>query len=431
MAAVISRTVKLPNLRSVLLRDRRDWDLLAEEVVPVLLTALRKAGEARVWTTGRISDAVAVAVAYQHAGGGGPAGLRAFAGRSPSGPGQVAFPRSEIRCVPPAARSAAFRRSEHGWVPEPCVARHVVLGRPAGPVDVVAARSATPEMIDLLNPGGHLVVADPGSPPPGLLPVGSSGRLFRRCGHRRRVPRGPDGLEARISASDEASETLADWQAQFELISSYGNLARSLARRFSGHGEPRQDLDQVALMGLVLAAKRYDTSRGTSFSTFATTTILGELKRYFRDKTWMMKVPRSLQEAYLAVKEAREVLSHELSCSPTIAQVAERVGISEETVLQAMEAGDNYWPESLDAGVRPDDTGRDVPVLDGGFQQAVERQDLARLLPRLAPREQVLLQRLYFDGWTQRQAAEEMGVSQMQVSRVLARTIASLRTWSA
>ena len=211
---------------------------------------------------------------------------------------------------------------------------------------------------------------------------------------------------------------------------SHVNLARSLARRFAGHGEGRQDLDQVALLALVKAASRFDPDRDISFSTFATSTVLGELKRHFRDKTWMMRVPRPLQEMYLAVKDAREALTHELSTSPTIPQIAERLGVSEERVLEAMEAGDNYWPESLDAGFADNGSGRDVPVIDQGFDRALEHHELNRLLPRLAPRERRLLELLYIHGWTQRQAAQELGVSQMQVSRLVNAALTKLRTWA-
>lgn len=128
---------------------------------------------------------------------------------------------------------------------------------------------------------------------------------------------------------------------------------------------------------------------------------------------------------------ARETLTHELSTSPTIEQIADRLGISDEAVLEAMEAGENYWPESLDVGVFEGESGREVPVTDPSFELALERQQLTPLLPRLAPRERLILKRLYFDGWTQSQVASEICVSQMQVSRLLARTIEKLRAWIA
>ena len=204
-----------------------------------------------------------------------------------------------------------------------------------------------------------------------------------------------------------------------EMVSRHLKLARGLARRFSGHGEPVEDLRQVAFVGLVLAARRYDPEQNASFSTYATATILGELKRYFRDKSWMMRVPRQVQETYLAIKTAREELYQELACSPTISQTARRVRISEEAVLDAIEAGENFLPQSLDAGPDEDSSGRDVPVVDAAFDVMLERNLLMEDLPRMSRREQLVLKRVYLDGWTQRRVAEEIGASQMQVSRLL------------
>ena len=413
----------------------RQWRLLEEEVVPPLKEAQDRRGRARVWSVGDVADAVAVAAAYRHAGGDWPAGFEAFStapdGEHPEGL-HYAFALADIRAVPRAARDDAFRRGDHGWRPEPAIAARVLLGSPAGPVDLLTARTGpdgrpavTERMLDHLAPGGRLVLVGAPAPEPpvdGMTPVGDTGLVFERALAREAHPAGGDPTGP--------AQSLADRISQSDLVLSHTNLARSLARRFAGHGEPRQDLDQVALLALVKAASRFDPERAVSFSTFATSTILGELKRHFRDKTWMMRVPRPLQEAYLAVKDAREALTHELSASPTIAQVAERLRISEERVLEAMEAGDNYWPESLDAGFAEDEPGRDVPVIDEGFDRALEHHELGNLLPRLAPRERLLLERLYIHGWTQRQAAQELGVSQMQVSRLLNSTLTKLRSWA-
>ena len=245
--------------------------------------------------------------------------------------------------------------------------------------------------------------------------------MFKKCG---RTPGGP-GLSS--SQSSARPETLAHRQVQAELVNTHLGLARSLARRFGHHGEPADDLEQVALLALIKASRRFDANREATFATYATASILGELKRHFRDKTWMLRVPRSLQERYLAIKEAREELGHELGCSPTIAQIAARVGVSEEAILDAMEAGDNYWPASLDVGTSEDGPGIEIPVIDERFDRSLDRQELRQLLPQLDRREQQILKRLYFDGWTQRGVADEIGVSQMQVSRLLARTLAKLR----
>ena len=408
----------------------RDWEILNEQVVPALRDAERADGHARVWAAGEVADAVAVSAAYQCRRDPGRAALQAFASGAP---GPVYFSRAQIRALPPGNRSGLFRRCEQGWEVDERISSTIVLAEPRRPVDLVLLRETgdgdeVARAADLLRPGGRLMLVDPDGrdvQEKGLRPVDGQGRLYEKLaagGGRGRQSGGP--------GDDVEGLTLADRQVQSDLVTSHANLARSLARRFSGHGESRQDLDQVALLALVKAASRYDRSRNISFSTFATATILGELKRHFRDKTWMMRVPRSVQETYLAIKDARESLSHELSCSPTIPQIAGRIGITEEMVLEAMEAGENYWPESLDVGLRDGDAGRDVPVVDQSFDLVLEQRDLQLLMPRLAPRERVLLRRLYFDGWTQRQVAEEIGVSQMHISRLLSRTIDKLRLWA-
>jgi RNA polymerase sigma-B factor len=264
-----------------------------------------------------------------------------------------------------------------------------------------------------------------------LLPLDDQGRMFRKTGFGK-----PDASSARratpaLARADatSSSDTLASRQLQAELVVSHLRLARSLARRFSHHGEPTDDLEQVAMLALVKAARRFDPNRDTAFATYATASILGELKRHFRDKAWMMRVPRSIQELYLQVKDAREELGRTLCCSPTVAQIADHLRVSEEAVLEAMEAGSNYWPASLDVGGSEDDPVTEVPVIDGSFDRSLERQQLERVLPRLDHREQVILRRLYFDGWTQRRVADEIGVSQMQVSRLLGRTLDRLRGW--
>ncbi|MDE3206203.1 MAG: sigma-70 family RNA polymerase sigma factor [Acidobacteriota bacterium] len=402
----------------------REWDLLQERVIPELMDAHREGRRPQMWAVGHVADAVAVVTAY-HAQPERPGDLDAFTSpRREMSP--VAFSLSDIRCVPLGPRRDSFERHDHRWVPGPRIAGHVYLAEPAHPVDLVTLRAdagaeAAERAIDRLREGGLLLLLEPRRDLAGraaLCSLDGSRRMFRKCGR---------GAPATAASQTSTTVTLAAHQAQSDLVASHARLARSLARRFSRHGESKEDLEQVALMALVKAARRYDPGRATSFSTYATASIVGEIKRHFRDKTWMMRVPRSLQETYLAVKEARESLTHELSASPTIQQVAARLNVSDEAVLEAMEAGENYWPESLDAGVFEGDAGRDVPVVDAGFDLALNRHQLTAILPELAPRERLVVKRLYFDGWTQRQVAEEIGVSQMQVSRVLSRTIEHLR----
>lgn len=217
--------------------------------------------------------------------------------------------------------------------------------------------------------------------------------------------------------------------ARDALIAGHMNLARSLARRFGGRREERADLEQVALTGLVLAAERFEADRGVAFSSFATVTVLGELKRYFRDKAWGMRVPRSVQERYLTVKEASETLTHTLGSSPTVDQIAAFLHISAEHVLEAMEAGTNFWPASLGAPALNDDGPvAEIPVEDEGFDRTLEIRELSEQLSGLSETERIVLSGLYFRDCTQRQLAAELGISQMQVSRIHAATIHKLRS---
>jgi RNA polymerase sigma-B factor len=428
----------------------RDWDLLQQHVVPHLLE-VERTRVPRVWAIGSAADAVALTVAYQVAHPGPHRGTRRGAGRTgqakksdhiqifashePADVEQVSFAFSDMRSVPASERTSWFTRQDSRWLPSNEVAERVMLSAPGDAVDLVMVRaddsapSAVPdEAVDQLRQGGQLLLIQPPSrrlaAPGGLRAVGADGRVFEKCSRTGRLVRG--GRGGRPDES-ETPQTLAQRQWQADLVRSHVRLARSLARRFAHHGEPADDLEQVALLALVKAARRFEADRDTAFATYATASILGELKRHFRDKTWMLRVPRSLQELYLAVKEAREELGHELGCSPTIPQLATRLGVSDEAILDAMEAGDSYWPASLDVGPSEDDYVTEVPVLDGGFDRSLDRQQLRSLLPRLDHREQLILKRVFFDEWTQRQVAAEIGVSQMQVSRLLVRTVAKLR----
>ena len=412
----------------------REWALLENHVVPAL-SEVRSAVGPRVWADGRIADAVAISVAFGPSGPAGRRALQAFATTERS-PIPTSFSLAEIRGLPVRVRRESFRSGERGWVPEPCVAARVTLGLPSRPVDMVVTRSplrsgAGPDPVEALRPGGLLLVL--GTPidvrgRDDLEAVPGTPFCRRRARALRSVSQPAENPAARIDDPDDRS--LARKIHEDDLVARHLNLARSLARRFAGHGEQVQDLRQVAFLGLVLAAKRYDPERNASFTTYATVTILGELKRHFRDKSWMMRVPRSVQETYLAIKSAREELYQELSCSPTITQIAARLRITEEAVLEAMEAGDNFLPQSLDAGLDEDGSGRDVPVMDPAFDVMLDRNLLAQALPRLSQREQLVLKRVFLDGWTQRRVAQEIGVSQMQVSRLLRASSDKIRSWS-
>lgn len=237
---------------------------------------------------------------------------------------------------------------------------------------------------------------------------------------------GTDGVPAGTD-TPAGTETVSRRALEGQLIESHTNLARALARRFARRGETVEDLEQVALLALVRAARRYDADRANAFSTYATASVLGELKRHFRDRMWVLRVPRSTKELYLRVREARELLSHDLGTSPTIAQVADHLRVGEEDVLDAMEAGESFRPGSLDGAPGIFDEPIEIPAVDESFDQALDRQRLCEILPGLDRRQQTILKGLYFDEMTQREIAREIGISQMQVSRLHTAALASLR----
>src|SRR5438132_12730303 len=158
---------------------------------------------------------------------------------------------------------------------------------------------------------------------------------------------------------DEYHRT-ADPRLRDELVTAHLGLAEYLARRFANRGEPLDDLVQVASVGLLKAVDRFDPERGLEFSTYATPTIVGELKRHFRDKGWAVRVPRRIQELHLRLAPAVAALGQQLGRSPTIAEIARHAGASEEEVLEAIEAGNAYRTTSLDAPVRGDDSGQSL-----------------------------------------------------------------------
>lgn len=217
-----------------------------------------------------------------------------------------------------------------------------------------------------------------------------------------------------------------------ELIEAHLGLAEYLARRFSNRGEPLDDLTQVASVGLLKAVDRFDPGRGVEFSTYATHTIVGELKRHFRDKGWAVRAPRRMQELYLRLGRIVSTLSQELGRSPTIPELATAAQVSEEEVLEALEAGQAYRFASLDAPSPGEDGGDTLSAQlgeeDSGMLDAEHRVALSPLLAQLPMREQVILHLRFFEGLTQSGIAERLGISQMHVSRLLARSLAQLRS---
>jgi RNA polymerase sigma-B factor len=207
-------------------------------------------------------------------------------------------------------------------------------------------------------------------------------------------------------------------------------LAEHLARRFMGRGESLDDLVQVASLGLVQAIDRFDPAREVQFSTFATVTIVGELKRHFRDRGWSIRVPRNLQETTLVVNRTIGDLWQELGRAPTAQDVAERANLSIDQVLDAMEAANAYATSSLDTPI--DAEGVSMAETMGAPDPAIDVSEAWMTVePRireLPPREQRILVLRFFRGMTQAEIAEEIGISQMHVSRLLSRTLRVLRT---
>ena len=233
-------------------------------------------------------------------------------------------------------------------------------------------------------------------------------------------------LHAAAEAGDETEASgLRD-----QLIELHLPLAEYLARRFGNRGEPHEDLVQVATIGLIKAIDRFDLERGVAFSTYATPTIVGEIKRHFRDRGWTIRVPRRLQEIQGVINQALSDLGQELGRSPTVAELAERAGMSEEEILEGLESANAYSPLSLDA---PDPSGEVGAVIeqlgdyDDALDAVVDRETVKPLLDKLDARSKRILLLRFFRNMTQSQIASELGISQMHVSRLLSRTLAELR----
>ncbi|MDH6116396.1 RNA polymerase sigma factor SigF [Kitasatospora sp. GAS206B] len=249
-------------------------------------------------------------------------------------------------------------------------------------------------------------------------------------GHRSAAPdrEAARALFVRLAALPEGSTERVELRNQ--LVRMHIPLVEHLARRFRNRGEPLDDLTQVATIGLIKSVDRFDHERGVEFSTYATPTIVGEIKRHFRDKGWAVRVPRRLQELRLSLTTATSELSQRHGRSPTVHELAEHLGISEEDVLEGLESANAYSTLSLDV---PDSDDESPAVADtlGATDEALEgveyRESLKPLLAQLPQREQKILVLRFFRNMTQSQIAAEVGISQMHVSRLLARTLAQLR----
>lgn|SRR5574341_182941 len=218
-----------------------------------------------------------------------------------------------------------------------------------------------------------------------------------------------------------------------ELILSYSSLAAYLARKFANRGEPLEDLTQVAHIGLLKAVDRFDPTRGIEFTTYATVTIVGEVKRHFRDKFWTVRVPRRLRELNNSLMKSVESLSQRLGRSPTIPEIAAETGVPFEEVVEAFELGRAYNPASLDAELAEGDEDRGTSLIDylgeddPELMRLEDRHTLEDALRSLPERQYEIVRLRYYEGMSQADIARKLGISQMHVSRIQRDALKRLR----
>jgi RNA polymerase sigma-B factor len=214
------------------------------------------------------------------------------------------------------------------------------------------------------------------------------------------------------------------------VIETWLPLAQHLTRRYTGRGESADDLFQVAVVGLIKAVDRYDLSRGVDFAAFAIPTVLGELKRYFRDRTWSVRVPRRLQELHLAIGAANNELGQTLGRATTVADIAAHLKITEEEVLEGLEGGRAYRATSLSTPVNDQnglELGDTLGTVDRGFELTEHLISLRPALAKLDERERTILSLRFYGNLSQSEIGAKLGISQMHVSRLLAKAVATLR----
>lgn len=245
----------------------------------------------------------------------------------------------------------------------------------------------------------------------------------------------PPAPSAGLAPLFEAYQQRGDMHARDALIRRFVPLAQHLARRYNHPGgEPLDDLAQVAMLGLIKAIDRFEPSRGFAFASFATPTILGELRRYFRDSTWSIHLPRQLQEDVLKVEQATQVLSTRLERAPTVEELAAHTRLDQESVVEALVAARGSQTRSLDApsGSADDEDagstlGEQQGTLDRGYDAVEYGASAGLVVAALSPRDRDILRLRFVEDRTQSEIAEAVGLSQMQVSRVLAKCVRSMR----
>jgi RNA polymerase sigma-B factor len=224
-----------------------------------------------------------------------------------------------------------------------------------------------------------------------------------------------------------------DLAARSKLIEQYMSLVRSLARRYSYRGEQLEDLVQIGAIGLIKAIDRFDVNRGVELTTYATPNIIGEIKRHFRDRGWSVRVPRGLQELNIQLSRHMEELTVQLGRSPTIPELAKAAGVTDEEVLEALESGRAYSSLSLSAGSAGHDEDGELDPLESlgteehQYEVSEDRAVLAPGFRVLDERERKILHLRFFEGLTQSQIAQQVGISQMHVSRLIRRSLEKIR----
>jgi RNA polymerase sigma-B factor len=231
---------------------------------------------------------------------------------------------------------------------------------------------------------------------------------------------------AELAENDPERQALRE-----QLISGYLPVAEHIARRFAGRGEPIEDLVQVATVGLINAIDRFEPIRGSDFFSFAVPTITGEVRRYFRDHGWSTRVPRRLKDLHIAIRGTLAELSQQLGRAPRPSEIADRLGLPISEGIEGLQAGEAYRSSSLDEMLGSGDgkatLGEFIGGLDNELALIDDRATLRPLLAELAPREQKIIELRFFRQLTQTQIAEQVGISQMHVSRVLRQTLAVLQ----
>lgn len=259
------------------------------------------------------------------------------------------------------------------------------------------------------------------------MTVAAAGRSSRWSERDRARERALLGQLAQMPSDDPLRATTRD-----ELVTMNLPLVEHLAWRFRGRGEGHEDLVQVGIIGLMKAVDRFDTTRGVEFSTYATPTIVGEIKRHFRDRGWAVRVPRRLQELRLSIARSSAELAQKTGRAPTVAELAEDLGATEDEVLEGLESSRAYATASLDANGTDPDQSLSLSDTMGFEDEALagvdNRESLKPLLAALPERERQILFLRFFRNMTQSEIADQLGVSQMHVSRLLARTLDELRT---